>query len=179
MDKGTNTIAAWMRRLQRCCSDRCVPPALVITGAPLMRPAISEEHARTTARVAPSRKSRATKCCARRNGDQRRCPRCARVRCFAAHRCNLQRFGFGAAVASAKRPVAHRSNSRVRDGCVARSPFWVRRTTGPDKRVLDECVVAGPQTGCMKLRPIQSLRGRRPRTRRVPGRAAWVAEWLG
>jgi hypothetical protein len=48
-------------------------------------------------------------------------------------------------------------------GCVARSPFWVQRTTGPGKRVLNEC----------------SLRGRRPRARRVPGRAAWVAEWLG
>jgi hypothetical protein len=48
-------------------------------------------------RATPSRKSRATKCCARQKGDQRRCPRRARVRCFAAHRCNLQRFGSGAA----------------------------------------------------------------------------------
>jgi len=47
--------------------------------------------------------------------DYRRpCPRRARVRCFAAHRCNLQRFGSGAAAASAKRQVARRSNSSVR-----------------------------------------------------------------
>src|SRR5436309_11036437 len=54
----------------RSCSESCLPPALVITGSPRMRRAISEEHARTTVRATPSCKSRATKCCARRKGDQ-------------------------------------------------------------------------------------------------------------
>jgi len=38
------------------------------------RPTVSEEHARTAAEATPPRKSRATKCCARRKGYQRRWP---------------------------------------------------------------------------------------------------------